>query len=268
MQLQETMIERVRALCQRDNRVSAAMMYGSFTRGEGDEFSDIEFLVFFEDESFDTLDRRAWLEQIAPVALMYVNDFGITAVIFENLVRGEFHFHKVAEVTIAEAWRGVLTFPSLESTLLVDKSGALTPYLLPIIGPDPQRDQPDKIQFLADNFTNQYLFGVNVLRRGELARALEMLGVLHRITLGMARILAGKTGPWFIPSKMLERDLTPDEYARFRACTAILESDSLRRAYQQIGLWAGEMLDDLRARYGIETHDNLRAQIAALVEKG
>jgi len=32
--------------------------------------------LFFEDESFEALDRRAWLEQIAPVALMYVNDFG------------------------------------------------------------------------------------------------------------------------------------------------------------------------------------------------
>jgi len=38
MQLQETMIERVRALCQSDHRVSAAMMYGSFTRGEVTNF--------------------------------------------------------------------------------------------------------------------------------------------------------------------------------------------------------------------------------------
>lgn len=31
--LQETMIERVRALCQADTRVVAAMMYGSFCFG-------------------------------------------------------------------------------------------------------------------------------------------------------------------------------------------------------------------------------------------
>lgn len=268
MLLQEKMIEQVRALCQSDNRISAAMMYGSFTHGQGDEFSDIEFLIFFENECFDDLDRRAWLEQIAPITLMYVNDFGITAVIFENLVRGEFHFHKVAEVTIAEAWRGAITFPTLESTLLVDKSGKLTPYLLPIIGPDIERDQRDQVQFLADDFTNLYLFGINVLRRGELARALEMLGVLHRITLRLARVLAGKTGPWFIPSKMLERDLSPEAYARFRDCTFILEADSLYRAYEQIGLWAGEMLNDLHTRYGIDTHEPLREQIGGLIGRG
>jgi lincosamide nucleotidyltransferase len=263
---QEAMIERLRALCQSDQRVNAAMMYGSFTRGEGDQFSDIEFLLFFEDEHFDSLDRRAFLEQIAPVSLLYINDFGITAVIFENLVRGEFHFHKIAEVTITESWRGAITFPSLESMLLVDKSGVLTSYLLPVIGPDLERDQPDKVQFLADDFTNLYLFGVNVLRRGELAHALEMLGVVQRITLGMARVLAGKTGPWFVPSKQLEHDLPPETYARFRACTAILDVDSLHRAYQEIGLWAGEMIDDLGARYGIETYADLRHRIGAKLD--
>src|SRR3954447_5748983 len=42
MPVQEAMIARLRDLCLQDERVVAALLYGSFTRGEGDAFSDIE----------------------------------------------------------------------------------------------------------------------------------------------------------------------------------------------------------------------------------
>jgi hypothetical protein len=37
---QEAMIERTRRVCREDERLAAAMMYGSFAQGEGDGFSD------------------------------------------------------------------------------------------------------------------------------------------------------------------------------------------------------------------------------------
>jgi predicted nucleotidyltransferase len=46
--LQEQMIARVRQLCQEDERIVGAFMYGSFTKGEGDAFSDIEFYVYYD----------------------------------------------------------------------------------------------------------------------------------------------------------------------------------------------------------------------------
>ncbi|MDQ3942020.1 MAG: lincosamide nucleotidyltransferase Lnu(F), partial [Actinomycetota bacterium] len=36
---QEAMIERTRRVCREDERLAAAMMYGSFAQGEGDGFS-------------------------------------------------------------------------------------------------------------------------------------------------------------------------------------------------------------------------------------
>jgi predicted nucleotidyltransferase len=47
---QEVMIEKARELCDRDEPVVSALMYGSFAIGEGDRFSDIEFYLFFVDE--------------------------------------------------------------------------------------------------------------------------------------------------------------------------------------------------------------------------
>jgi lincosamide nucleotidyltransferase len=134
---QEQLIARVRALCRDDDCLDAAMMYGSFVYGEADAYSDIEFLFFFADEAFPAIEPRAWLEQVAPVLHLYTNEYGIIAVIFDyddHLIRGEFHFHRASEVTIAQPWRGVITFPALDRTLIVDKSGRLTPYLQAVIG--------------------------------------------------------------------------------------------------------------------------------------
>src|SRR3712207_3665848 len=86
---QEVMIEKVRELCQRDGRLVATLMYGSFALGQGDRFSDIEFYLFFADEALESLDEEAWVNQIAPADLYYVNEFGNGTAIFEDLVRGE-----------------------------------------------------------------------------------------------------------------------------------------------------------------------------------
>jgi predicted nucleotidyltransferase len=55
---QEVMIEKVRQLCDQDERVVATLMYGSFALGEGDRFSDIEFYLFFADEALDGLEEK------------------------------------------------------------------------------------------------------------------------------------------------------------------------------------------------------------------
>ncbi len=88
---QEVMFEKVRQLCGQDERLLATLMYGSFALGQGDRFSDIEFYLFFEDETLGTLKEEAWVSQIAPLDLYYVNEFGNGTAIFENLVRGESH---------------------------------------------------------------------------------------------------------------------------------------------------------------------------------
>jgi lincosamide nucleotidyltransferase B/F len=48
MMPQEWMITRVRTLCMQDAQILAALMYGCFTRDEGDQFSDIEFYLFLQ----------------------------------------------------------------------------------------------------------------------------------------------------------------------------------------------------------------------------
>ncbi len=86
---QEAMIERVRRVYQEDEHLTATMMDGSFVQGEGGGFSDIAFILFFEDDALEDLDQE---EKVSPDELYFVNKYGNGTVIFDNLVRGEFHF--------------------------------------------------------------------------------------------------------------------------------------------------------------------------------
>jgi lincosamide nucleotidyltransferase len=261
MLLQEHMIERVRALCQADPHVEAAMMYGSFAYGEGDEYSDIEVLLFFDNDFFPALNRQQWLEQIAPVEMLFVNEFGISVAIFANLIRGEFHFHTVSEVGIAQAWPGQISFPCLDATLLVDKSNHLTPFLLPLIGAPPAHNSLEQVQFVVNCFINHFLFGHNVLRRGESARALEMLSVVQRELLWIARILEAQAHHWHIPARLLEHELSPEAYARFQACTSALEPSALGQAYRAAWMWGRDMLAQLQTEYQLTVPQAVCAQI-------
>ncbi len=244
------MIERVKTLCRQDERLVAAMMYGSFTRGEGDEFSDIEFLLFFADEALPTVDPRAWVEQIALVALFFVNEFGIHAAVFANLVRGEFHFDPASSIKKAETWRGAVWFPSVAAALIVDRSGELSRYLAPLVGP-PRQDSPSQAQFLCDSFLNWTLFGTNVLARGEVARAAEILRIVQDDLLKMARLLEGRTEHWITPTKCLESEISPGAYARYISCSAAVDRGALGAAYRHAWRWGREMMTGLAARYPV-----------------
>lgn len=256
------MIERVRTLCQQDQRLVAALLYGSFARGEGDQFSDIEFALFFADESLRTLDQQAWVAQIAPLALYFADDVGHQTAIFTNLIRGEFHFKAASTMAVVETWRGNAWFPTLESTLIVDRTGALAEHLQPLLLAPPDRNTPEIVQSLINNFINWLLFGSHVLARGEAARALEILGITHRYLLWMVRVLEGRTEHWPTPSKNVEQDLSGAAYARYQACTANLDPAALAYAYGHSWAWGQELSETLAQRHSLRLPKVLFGQLS------
>lgn len=229
------------------------MMYGSFAQGEGDGHSDVEFILFFEDEALETLDQQGWVAGILPVDLFYVNEYGIGATIFENLVRGEFHFDRASEMgeVVAESMRDADWLPSLEDTLILDRTGELTRRLQNVVGPPPERDTPEVAASVCCGFVNWILFGANLLDRGELARALDLLRIVRDRLLQMVRILEGSTVHWFNSSKFLEKEISETSYARYAACTARLDGRELREAYRATWEWGRELMAGLSDRHGV-----------------
>ena len=263
---QESMIEKVRELCQRDGRVVATLMYGSFAFGQGDQFSDIEFYLFFADEMLDDdLDEGAWVSQIAPVDLYYTNEFGNGTAIFENLVRGEFHFEAASDVELIDSWE-TAWFLSLESAVLVDKSGELSRRVGRLVRRPPEMDTPERALFLCRSLMNWTLMGISLLKRGEYARAEAFLTLVHGHLLQAVRLVEGRTDNWLSPSRRLEEDTPAASYERFRACTAALDAKQLVRAYTSTWAWSRELMDELATRHAFTLPETLLNKLDSYIE--
>jgi lincosamide nucleotidyltransferase len=247
---QEHMIEKVRELCDQDERVVAALTYGSFALGQGDRFSDIEFYLFLEDEALESLEERAWVSQIAPLDLYYVNEFGHGTAIFEDLVRGEFHFEAASNVGLVDAWE-TAWFPSLDSAVLVDKSGELSRRVGRLVRSPPDLDTPERALFLCRSLTNWTLMGANLLARGEYARAEAFLTLVHGHLLQALRLVEGKSDNWLSPTRRLEEDASAASYERYRACTAALDAERLVWAYASTWKWGRELMGELATRHAL-----------------
>jgi lincosamide nucleotidyltransferase len=182
-----------------------------------------------------------------------VNDYGNGTAIFENLVRGEFHFDRASDMerVVGESMRDADWLPSLEDTLILDRAGELAPRLREIVGPPPEHDTPGQIRFVCDCFVNWFVFGSNLFARGELARSLDLLGIVRDRLLQMVRVLEGSTLHWFNSAKFLETEITETSYTRYVACTARLDREELRQAYLSAWEWGRELMASLGERHGL-----------------
>jgi lincosamide nucleotidyltransferase len=258
---QMELINRVRLLCERDNDITSALMYGSFVKGKGDSFSDIEFAVFFTEECYKSLDEEKWLNQIAAVLLNYKNEFGITEVIFDGLIRGEFHFEPNSNVSQVSMWKSTDWFPSLESALIVDKTGELTSHLYQLIGDAPLNEFKKQAQSIINCYTGWLISGYDVLKRGELARAHCLLWWIQWKLLHMIRLLEEKFENWGTPSRELEKDISSEFYAEFTSCTSDIIKNHLELAYTNAWRFGRKLMDALKAQYNVNLPVELVKQL-------
>lgn len=239
MPAQLELIRRVRALCRDDPRVACALQYGSFVRGEGDAFSDVEFHVFCDDEALERLVPADWIAGVAPPLATFVNEYGTWVAVFPDLVRGEFHFEPLASLEAVSRWR--IGPEDVEPMLVSDRDGRLRAALERAARRGRFRPPPGHGAELVDRLVNWLLLGSHVLRRGEEARALDALGRAHVFLLWLARMAEGALDHWPTPSRALERDLSAQTRRRLARCTAPLERRALLRAYGEAWAWAREL---------------------------
>lgn len=166
MLIQNKIIQSVRNKCIEDESVSACMMYGSFTKGEGDQYSDVEFYIFIEDDKMEKFSSRHWISKVYPVDLIFYNEYGTEVVIFSNLIRGEFHFLPISKIEVIKSFKPTGVFPDPDSMYIYDSTEQLKPLLDDLSGAGPNRMTVENVNFAFNNFVNAWLTGVNVMRRG------------------------------------------------------------------------------------------------------
>ena len=258
-------IDRVRALCAADPRVVAALQYGSFVRGEGDAFSDVEFYVFLEERCVEGFDREAWVREVAPLRTSLVNEYGTFVAIFDDWMRGEWHFEPPAAIERVRSWP--LAPRDAANMLILDRDGRLGAALEAATRSRAERPDGALAHELLGRLLNWLLLGTQVLQRGERARAHAALGEAHRFLLWLLRLREGARQHWLTPSRALERDVSAASVARFAACAATLDAASLADAYASAWRLARELAHAARDAWGIDAHvavwDNAEAQLSA-----
>ncbi|MFJ9407841.1 hypothetical protein [Streptomyces sp. NPDC101393] len=81
-------IERLREAARSEPRLGGVLLYGSWTLGEADAYSDIEAYLFIEDAFHQEFDGREFLRRLGPLKLACTTMYGILAVVFDDLMRG------------------------------------------------------------------------------------------------------------------------------------------------------------------------------------
>jgi lincosamide nucleotidyltransferase len=256
---QEKLIERVRAIAAADDRLEAALLYGSFAYGEGDANSDLDLYLFFEDDALAQVDPPSWLAQIAPVEFHYRNEYGIDTVIFPGLIRAEFHFEKTAGMDQIDQWDG--WFPSIESCVLLDRTGDLTRKMERLIREPPPRTDRETVQLIVDNLINWMVMGANIVDRGEYVRSFAFHTFLYGYLAKFVRVIEGNTTHWINPFRQLEKEISSKAYDRFRECAVSFEPSDMRRAFNCLWTWAHELIDVARTRFRAEASSDLLAQL-------
>lgn len=232
MLIQEKIIQNVKNKCIEDESVSACMMYGSFTKGEGDQYSDVEFYIFIRDQDINHFNSRYWISEVNTADLIFYNEYGTEVVIFSNMIRGEFHFLPESKMEIIKSFKSTGVFPNPESMYVYDSTEQLQTLLEGLGGSGPERMTDKNVNFAFNNFANAWLMGVNVMKRGELARSLEVLTQVQKYILQLIRVKEKTVERWLNSTKNLETDISVQSYHNYVSITAKLRECELKTAYK------------------------------------
>jgi lincosamide nucleotidyltransferase B/F len=264
---QEALIARVREVCEADEELDAALMYGSFAAGEGDEHSDIEFWLFFRPDRLARIDPHTWCLQIAPVTYLLRNEFGSHVAFFPNLVRGEFHFAATDDIESVGTWpaRGA----EVERMIVIDRAGRLAPVLQAL--PERYAAPNSGLAIFAeycDPFANWLVLAHHLLGRGEHLRAWDALAQAQRYLLWMARLVEGATTHWLTPSRGAEAELTPATVAALTAATGAATPDELHVALRAASREGHLLWQQLADRYDHSAPSALFNELDATLDTG
>ncbi len=237
------MIDTTKSIAQKDENVSAVLMYGSFTKNEGDQYSDIEFYIFLKNK--ENFSPEKWVNQIYPTALYFTNEYGSEVAIFENLIRGEFHFLTVNEIDIIKSWEGFVSFSDFDQMNLIDKEGLLIETLNQIKIKSPERITNENILFLSQSLLNVLLTTNNLIKRQEYAHAYQSLSNVQKYLLWLIRIATNQTNHWESPTKSLEKDIDKYWYSEFKLTTSDLGKENLKIAFQNSWNLSKKLFEEL-----------------------
>ncbi|MEU3821295.1 MULTISPECIES: nucleotidyltransferase domain-containing protein [unclassified Streptomyces] len=257
-------IARLRQLAHADLRLEGVLLYGSWTAGEADAHSDIEAYLYVRDDHLADFDGPGFLARLAPLRLAYTNMYGVLAVVFDDLMRGEFHLTAAGPgIDEIPAWRGMVHLPRPDDAVLLDRTGRLTRAARRLAAFQPP-EPVTTAQQLTNELTNWTLMLAHVLARGEIARAHALLHtVIAPLQLQLCRLLRDSTAHWLTPSRALEQDLPESDRHRYVSTTAAAREQDVRTAARNSWRWSRDLAAEAAERWTVHVPHELHEQIGS-----
>ncbi|WP_424187320.1 nucleotidyltransferase domain-containing protein [Actinokineospora sp. G85] len=255
-------VERLREIAHADPRIEGVLLYGSWTLGEADAHSDIEAYLYLREDDLPAFDGPAFLAALGPLELAHTNIHGILAVVFDDLMRGEFHLSPAgAGIDEIDTWAGLVHLPDPDRAVLLDRTGRLTAVARGLATFRPPEPGPTA-QHLVDELANWTLMVAHVLDRGENARAHSALHTtVSPLQLRLCRLLRGSTAHWLTPSRALEADLAAADRDRH----ARTLGPDIRAAARNSWRWSRELAAEASRRWGTRVPERLHERISEMV---
>ena len=201
------------------------------------------------------------------MSALFYPEFGTQVAVFDNLIRGEFHFLPASQVNTVEGFVAAGYFPDVDSMLLYDGDGKLTEAAACLRGVQPAFGKAEAEE-IVNNLLNYLLYGSNVLLRGEYARSLEVLFFAQRLYLQGIRLLENAAEHFINPNKNLEGEISEEAYRAYAGCTCGLDPAAISVAYANM-LGEGKTLAaKLAERYGFDGHEALFGRVEAYFHAG
>lgn len=229
----QTIMNRFVTACQTDERVVAAVLYGSYARGAADMHSDLDLALITTDDSYaEFVDAKANFVRALGDPL-FLEDFDLPYhlfFIFPNDSEGEIVFGQ--ESRFQHLFRGPYQ-------ILLDKNQLLANAVF--VGNDPiHAAQIEKLRRLILWFWHELSHFITAIARRQLWWAYGQLEELRRHCLDLAHLYSDFSSGWDGYFKV-ELDVSAEQLAALQATVAPLEITAIHQAglvtlqfYQQV----------------------------------
>jgi hypothetical protein len=256
--IQTSMKQHILEVIRADSRIVGCVDYGSTSEGRGDEWSDLDIVLFIQDAELDLFqqDWKQWASRFGNLLLAYIGGVGHPWAVYDTghiPLRVDFVFHP------ASALPKILEWPnspgSAEAMVWLDRTGdQLTGFVNRIVG---QSQAPDNLantfEQVGGDFWYYFLRTQARLARDEnWAARHDFNFIITGNLLALLRIECGAVSRWRASSASagIEKVLSAQRLEQLNQCIPGPGKTDLRSAMFQAAALGYDVSDQIAQKHG------------------
>jgi len=239
----QAVIDRFAAICQKDERIVAAFLGGSYAHGTADLYSDLDLYLITTDQAYDDffLQREVFIRLLGePVFLEDFNGYGFDVVFFilADGVEGELGLGRERQ------FRHIHGGPY---KVLLDKKNLLAGVVFPEQKPVPI-EQAEKLRSGIYWFWHDLSHFIAAMGRGQLWWAYGQLEQMRRYCVNLVRLQHNVAAEEY---EKVDQAIAVEQLTPLRATFCPLEADAMLKAALGIVHFYQELAPHLAEIYGV-----------------